>query len=156
MSILSFTLAYSWEVKISRISQDFPNTTECCRSYGCSALHDSQIWIESILKEFYITWSCYRGDLEWQHCPLVPQWAVWACGSICRAPTSYSMDKATFITDLLLVVAWLKMVNFRFTWLGHLECVQQLLLDLVLNKSMVWVSTVAVDSWDFRNIFILY
>ena len=48
-------LAYSWEVKYLRISQEFCNIVESCGHYGFRASHNFQIWIESIPKEFDIT-----------------------------------------------------------------------------------------------------
>ena len=62
MSKLSIILAYSWEVKISGISQEFCNNAENSRSYSFSALHDSQIQMESILKESYITIVYFGGQ----------------------------------------------------------------------------------------------
>ena len=45
-------LAYSWEAEISR---NFTRVLQYHGFYSFSASDDSQIWIESILKEFYTT-----------------------------------------------------------------------------------------------------
>ena len=49
------------------------------------------------------------------HCPIVPTLVVWACGYIHRVLSSSSMEKVTVVTGLV-VGAWLKMVNVKFTW----------------------------------------
>ena len=52
MTKLSFMLAYSWKAEMSK---KFTRVLQCHGFYSFSALHNSQIWIKSIPKHFYIT-----------------------------------------------------------------------------------------------------
>ena len=73
-------------------------------------------WVLFPLVSVCVWSSCSRGPHVTTCCLMVPTFAVWACGSLCMALISHSMDKVAFITGLV-VGTWWNMVNIKFAWL---------------------------------------